>query len=145
MPVRLERKSARAKPKLLQIPDEDTVFNPTLIEFLSKEFEIDLSMFEKELPKDESGVDVQGIWQTVRSKIQGTPGFEVAEELFLSNFSFAKYLMWKDLRDRLEQLRSSTLVEHLIEKPQVSYPIQSDFIRPEEIDRRFMPVNCMHP
>ena len=118
----------------MQIPDEDTVFNPTLIEFLSKEFEIDLSMFEKELPKDDSGVDVQGIWQTVRSKIQGTPGFEVAEELFLSNFSFAKYLMWKDLRDRLEQLRSSTLVDHLIEKPQVSYPIQSNFVKPEAID-----------
>jgi very-short-patch-repair endonuclease len=148
MPVRLERKSARTKPKLLQIPDEDTVFNPTLIEFLKKEFEIDLSLYEKQLPKDDSGVDVEGIWQTVREKIQGTHGFEVVEELFLSNFSFAKYLMWRDLRDRLEQLRSSTLVDHLIEKPQVAYPIQSDFIKPNEIDTKvhaselFAPLNA---
>ena len=148
LPVKLHRTSANTQPKLEHLSDEETVFNPTLIQFLKEDYEIDLSQFEESLPKDHSGVDVAKIWRIVRQKIQDTPGFEVVEELFLSNFSFAKYLMWKDLRDREEQLKESNLVKHLIENPLEFYPHTGEFIEPSEIDKNikakdlFAPLNA---
>jgi len=145
LPVKLDRTSARAKPKLMLLPDEDPVFNQTLIELLLQDFEIDLSVFEKELPKDASGVDVLQIWNTVRLKIKDTPGFEVVEELVLSNFSFAKYQMWKDLSDRLDDLKKSQLVNHLVEHPTEPYPHRADFIDPSDVDEKINPEDFYAP
>lgn len=145
LPVKLERTSARAKPKIMQLPDEEPVFNLTLIEMLFQDFEIDLSVFQKELPKDASGVDVKGIWETVRTKIKGTPGFEVVEELVLSNFTFAKYLMWKDLSERIGDLKTSLFVNHLVEKPTEPYPYRAEFIEACDVDKKIDPENFYAP
>ncbi len=145
LPVKLERSSARAKPKMRQLPDEGPVFNMTLIEFLLQDFEIDLSVFQNELPKDDSGVDVKGIWNIVRTKIKDTPGFEVVEELVLSNFSFAKYLMWKDLSDRIDDLKQSPFVNHLVEKPTEPYPFKPDFIDIQNVDEKIIPEKFYAP
>jgi len=145
LPVKLTRTSARAKPKLMQLPDEEPVFNLTLIELLQQDFEIDLSAFQSELPKDESGVDVKGIWNTVRTKIKDTPGFEVVEDLVLSNFSFSKYLMWKDLSDRIDDLKTSPFVDHLIEKPTQPYSFSADFIEQSKVDEKIDPTTFYAP
>jgi len=145
LPVKLERTSAKVKPKVRQLPDEGPVFNLTLIELLLQDFEIDLTVFQHNLPKDESGVDVRGIWNTVRSKIKETPGFEVVEELVLSNFSFAKYLMWKDLSDRLDDLKKSRFVKHLVETPTDPYPFSAEFLNPGEVDEKINPAEFFAP
>ena len=36
----------------------------------------------KNLPKDDSGIDITEIWQIIRQKIIGAPGFEVVEDLY---------------------------------------------------------------
>ncbi|MDB4610739.1 DUF4011 domain-containing protein, partial [Akkermansiaceae bacterium] len=135
LPIKLARTSARAKPKIMQLPDESPVFNTTLIELMLQDYEIDLTKYQTGLPKDESGIDVQRVWSEVRSKIVGSPGFEVTEELFLSNFSFSKYLMWKDLSDRIDELKKSKLVNHLVEKPNETYADLADFRDAREVDK----------
>ena len=119
LPVKLERRSAASKPYLVAHQDEP-VFNPTLLQMLRQDFDIEISGLERELPADEHGVDVRLIWETVRSRMREVPGFEVIEEVVLSTFSFSKYLMWKDLADRTEALKSSLLVRHLIDTPRDS-------------------------
>jgi very-short-patch-repair endonuclease len=147
MPVRLERASARSKPYILS-HDDDTVFNLTLLQMLRQDFGINLSELSGELPKDRSGVDVRNIWNHVRHKVKDVPGFEVVEEVFLSTFSFAKYLMWKDLTDRTETLKGTPFVRHLIETPRDPYPSGTKFLDPKEIDRKveassiFAPLNA---
>src|SRR5205823_9896701 len=49
-------------------------------------------------------------------------------------FSFAKYLMWKDLVDRADRLKDSPLVRHLIERDGADFGHGSAFPRPEELD-----------
>ena len=99
--------------------------------------------------KDRSGVDVRGVWNLVRLKVKDVPGFEVAEEVFLSTFSFAKYLMWKDLTDRTETLKGTPFVRHLIETPRDPYPSGTTFLDPRQIDHKipassiFAPVSLM--
>lgn len=145
LPAQLTRTSARSSIRIKQLEGEEPIFNSTLIEFLQNDFEIDLSLFKEHLPEDESGVDVERIWATVRDKVKEVPGFEVKEDLVLSTFSFAKYLMWKDLKDRVGELKSNPFVEHLIDNPQSSYQQESQFFEQREIDDKFKPENAYIP
>src|SRR3546814_7547370 len=101
--------------------DDETVFNMTLLEMLRQDFGLRLPQLEGKLPEDESGVDVALIWNIVRKAVIDMKGFEVVEEVVLSTFSFAKYLMWKDLSDRTAELKESPFVAHLIDTPRDPY------------------------
>ena len=144
LPVRLERRSAAAKPYLTS-HDDDPVFNLTLLEMLRQDFAINLPELAGELPADESGIDVKRVWRLVRERVRDTPGFEVVEELTLSTFSFAKYLMWKDLADRADALKGSPFVRHLIECPRDPYTGGADFLPLREIDDRIDPAELFAP
>ncbi|MFK3976464.1 DUF4011 domain-containing protein [Shewanella vesiculosa] len=148
LPVTLTRKSARSAIYLSLLPDEEPIFNLTLIEFLQAEQDINLSEFKDELPKDDSGIDVPYIWHRVREAISEHRGFEVSEELVLASFSFSKYLMWKDLRERLDDLKQNPFVKHLVDAPREPYPQESFFVERSEIDKKidfsqiYTPLNC---
>jgi very-short-patch-repair endonuclease len=148
IPAELKRSSAKAPVKLKQLQDEAPIFNLTLIEFLYSEYDIDLNQFRGELPEDSSGVDVDGIWNTVRHAISEQPGFEVVEEVVLASFSFAKYLMWKDLKERLGDLKDNLFVKHLVDNPQEAYHQDTSFIEHKDVDTKidpesmFIPLNC---
>lgn len=148
LPVKLERRSAQAKVVMRQLPDEESIFNLTLIEMLQADYDINLDRLRHELPEDESGVDVEGIWNIVRAAVQDQPGFIVVEEIVLGSFSFAKYLMWKDLRDRTELLKQNPFVEHLVDHPSEAYRQESVFVERAEVDEKirpesfYAPLNC---
>ncbi len=148
IPAELTRSSARAPVKVRQLPDETPIFNMTLIEFLYSEHSIDLNHFRESLPEDESGVNVNSIWSSVRAAIAEQPGFEVVEDLVLASFSFAKYLMWKDLKDRIDDLKENPFVKHLVDHPQDAYVQNASFVLRDEVDEKidpekiFTPLNC---
>jgi|SaaInlV_120m_DNA_3_1039746.scaffolds.fasta_scaffold00966_9 very-short-patch-repair endonuclease len=148
LPVQLIRTSARAPIRLKQLSDEQPIFNLTLIEFLQIEHDIDLNRFREALPEDDSGVDVEGIWDFVRRAVMEQPGFEVVEECVVSAFSFAKYLMWNDLRDRIEDLKQNPFVEHLVDNPHDAYQQNAEFVLQDQVDQKidpdkiFTPLNC---
>ncbi len=144
VPVTLIRRSVRSGVRM-SAHDDEPRFNTTLLEMLSKDFEIDIHGFDDALPKDSSGIDVVGIWNKVRKAVKDAPGFEVVEDVVLGNFSFAKYLMWKDLVDRTEALRSSPIVRHLLDNPHDPFSSEIDFIDAAEIDRRYKPSDLLAP
>ena len=145
LPVELSRQSARSKIRLKQLKDEEPIFNSTLIQFLQQDFEINLSQFRDKLPTDQSGVDIKAVWAIVRQKIDDSPGFEVTEELVLSNFSFAKYLMWKDLQDRVDQLKENPFVEHMVERPSEVYAQNLSFVEQDRVDEKIKPAEIYAP
>jgi hypothetical protein len=126
VPVALERRSARSGFSL-KLYDDEPRFNPTLVEMLRQDFELELGVHDTELPKDESGLDIAGIWKTVSNAVKDIKGWEVAEDVVLATFSFAKYLMWKDLTERSEQLKQNAVVRHLIDTPRDSYVSTVEF------------------
>lgn len=146
LPVKLERKSALSGVTMSML-DEEPRFNLTLLELLRHDFELNIPGLEGELPTDESGIDVEGIWNTVRRAVRDIPGFEVTPELVLGTFSFAKYLMWKDLVDRSGQLMESPIVKHLLERQAeggdaITY---GDFPRADELDQKITPSELFTP
>lgn len=144
LPVKLERASAVSKLKLSPHED-DPVFNLTLLEMLRQEFHVTIPGLSEELPRDADGIDVSRIWDIVRQSVREVPGFEVVPEVVLSTFSFAKYLMWKDLSDRTEALKQSPFVRHLIDTPREAYGNSAAFLDPSQVDQAISPTELFTP
>ena len=144
MPVRLERKSALSGVTMIAHEDEPR-FNLTLLELLRQDFELTIPGLDGELPKDRSGIDVTGIWRAVRTAVRDMDGFEVVPDVALGTFSFAKYLMWKDLVDRADRLKESALVRHLIERDGSVVFDKGSFPRIEELDATVEPAALFTP
>ncbi|MDZ4821215.1 MAG: DUF4011 domain-containing protein [Planctomycetota bacterium] len=145
VPVKLIRKSALT-PFQLTLHEDDVRFNATLIQLLKKDFDRDLSTFESDLPRDESGVDVPLLLERMRREVRDIPGFEVIDETALGTFSFAKYLMWKDLVDRIGKLKQNRVVRHLIDEPDKPFESSCGPIpNPQQIDVQFEPKDIYHP
>ncbi|MEL0636771.1 DUF4011 domain-containing protein [Marinomonas sp. TI.3.20] len=144
LPVALERKSVRSGIKIIAGDDEPT-FNTTLLEMLKRDFDIDLSRLASELPKDDSGLDVAKIFSWVRAAVKEATGFELVDHVALGHFSFAKYLMWKDLVDRADQLKQNAVVKHLLETPRDPYKSTVPFVEPEQLDYQFNPSDLLTP
>ena len=146
IPIKLERRSARSELRIVH--HEDGVsFNATLLEFLKRDFDLALPELEGELPKDENGIDVPLIFQTMRDRVRHARELEVTEEMAISTFSFSKYLMWKDLVDRTEKLRDNRLVAHLVDNPSKAFDTdaEADAIEPNQLDRRLEPHQLITP
>ena len=146
VPVRLERRSAQS-PFRITHHEDDVRVNSTLLEFLKRDFDLRIPELEGELPSDENGIDVPLMFEIMRRRVRDIAGFEVVEDLALSTFSFAKYLMWKDLVDRSDQLRQNRLVSHLIDGSQQTHQETSGKapFAAEEIDRRCLPRDLLAP
>jgi hypothetical protein len=145
IPIALERKTARSEVKMSAHEDKAR-FNGTLIEMLRQDFTLhDLDRFEQDLPEDESGVDVPAVLAATRTAVRDMKGFEVIEEVMLGTFSFSKYLMWKDLTDRTEQLLQNRVVKHLLETPCEPFPCDVGIPAPAELDALIDPKALFTP
>lgn len=144
VPVSLQRKSARSGFTLC-LHDDEPRFNPTLIEMLRQDFDLGLGALEGALPQDDTGLDVAAVWKIVGHAIKDIKGWEVTEDVVLSMFSFAKYLMWKDLAEHSEQLRENPVVRHLLDTPRDAYPPGAPFPQVRELDQHFDPKQVFCP
>lgn len=144
LPVSLDRRSARSGFSL-RLHDDEARFNPTLVEMLRQDFHLDLRITEGELPKDDHGLDIAGIWRAVASAIRDIPGWEVVEDVYLAMFSFAKHLMWKDLVERTDQLKQNAVVRHLIETPREPFKSEISFLNPRSLDSEVTPQSTFCP
>jgi len=144
LPVALERRTVRSGFRLVRHDDEVRV-NPTLLQMLRQDFKLAMPEFERELPARGQGVDVAQIWRIARSHFKDVKGFELTQEVVLSNFSFVKYLMWKDLVDRTEVLKRNPVVRHLIDSPKDSYADGADMPDERGLDSEVEPVNLFMP
>ncbi len=144
LPVSLERTSVRSGFKIVGHDDEPR-FNTTLLEMLRRDFRIEIPRLDEALPEDESGIDVPEVWNRVRVAVREAPGFEVVEDVVLGHFSFAKYLMWKDLVDRTDALRENAVVRHLLDTPNDRYGTNEGFVNPSRLDRDYKPSDLLTP
>lgn len=144
VPVSLNRKSVRSGFSVTLHEDEPR-FNPTLLEMLRQDFKLVLPVATGELQRDDHGLDVAGIWKAVAHAVKDIKGWEVAEDVVLATFSFAKYLMWKDLVERTGELRQNPVVRHLIDTPRDPYPGTVAFPDPRALDSTQRPEQTFCP
>ncbi|MDB6066700.1 MAG: hypothetical protein JWR26_2908 [Pedosphaera sp.] len=143
VPVELKRKSVIEGFTLRRI-DEETRLNVTLMEMLKQQFQKEIPGLDP-LPEDNSGVNVALIFQLFREAVRDMAGWEVKSEIWLSQFSFAKFLLWKDLNDRLDDLTRNRVVNHLVNEAGLQYPNPPGDIRPAQLDDQFHPREIFCP
>jgi len=131
IPIELTRRSVNSGFKL-QLHDDEPRFNPTLLQMLKQDFVLDIAGLAGDLPTDDHGLDIDGIWNIVRREVRDIEGWEVEETAVISTFSFSKYLMWMDLCERVDDLKNSPVVKHLIESPRDSFTGGSNTPFPDE-------------
>ncbi|MCK6449026.1 MAG: DUF4011 domain-containing protein [Planctomycetes bacterium] len=116
VPVDIQRGSIRQGFKLTRAADE-TRFNTTLLEMLRvKALGIEIRGLDP-LPEDDHGVDVARILQLVTAVLRDVRRWRVVEEAALGFFTFAKFLMWKDLDEQSDVLVANKIVSHLVSRP----------------------------
>lgn len=146
VPVRLERRSASSRFNM-RFHEDEPRFNSTLAQFLERDFDLSLPELTRNLPLDENGVDVPLLLATIRHAVRDVPGMEVVDEAALSTFSFAKFLMWKDLVERTQALRENRVVRHLIDTPEqpfVGNQAEDTFCNECDIDRKYSPADIIN-
>jgi hypothetical protein len=117
VPVVLERPSPRAGFSL-RTHDDETRLNTTMLEMLRQDYGLRFPALEAEHPpEDEAGLDVAGVLATLRAGLDDLPGWQVTGDVALTNLSFTKFLMWKDLGDRAEALRRNEVARRLLGFP----------------------------
>lgn len=143
VPVTLDRQSVRAGFRLRR-HDDDAIVNPTLLQLLKNSFDLRIAGLEI-IPTDEKGIDVAKVLQSFRLAVREISKWEVIEQAHLGIFSFKKYLMWKDLQDRTEQLKSSRVVKHLIENPGEAFARESNSDEFDRLDETHKPQDILAP
>lgn len=143
VPVSLQRQSVRSGFRLTR-HDDEAIVNPTLLQLLKTNFELRVANLDV-IPSDERGVDVDKVLQSFRLAVREIPKWEVLEQAHLGVFSFTKYLMWKDLQDRTEQLKANRVVKHLIENPGQAFVRESGSSDFERLDETHRPQDILAP
>ena len=106
LPARLRRQKNLGT--ILETGEEYEV-NATLIEFLKREYETDLR------GADFKGLSPQEIICRFRAKTAHITGCIVYEDIYLAQFTFAKYAIWADIKNNIGIFRNNPLVASLID------------------------------
>jgi very-short-patch-repair endonuclease len=134
IPVQLDSVGATQGAELKAAP-EDPVVNPALA--------LKLSRSGIELPRvdDVEDVSVAGILAAVEAVVAVQDGWLVSDSLLLSNFSFAKEAMYRDLLDHEDQIAAHPVVAALASggRGEAVAEFVFDEISDGEIDRRAAP------
>ena len=109
VPVKIVR-SKGGKGYSVTIAQEELQFNSTLLEFLLREFKIDIRGLDTA-----RGLRISEILAMVKAEILNMRRWDVTEDVYLANFSFARYAMWNDVRKNIDKFRKNPIVKSLLE------------------------------
>ena len=82
--------------------------NTTLLEFLKQEFGVDIRGLDGKslLPKE--------ILAVFRSKTANMKGWAVYDDVYLAQFTFARYAMWADVKKNISEYKKNPLIASLL-------------------------------
>jgi very-short-patch-repair endonuclease len=142
IPVELVRKSSSAG-FILRLRDEEPQINITLLEMLRQDFGSHIGGLDP-LPRDEKGIDLAGIFTTIRHVIMNMPRWDIVESAFLGLFSFSRFVMWNDIRSRAEDLARNKVVASLM-AGRLEWEPGDPFPGAERLDELFSPEQLLLP
>lgn len=128
---------------VLRIRDEEIQMNITMLELLRQDFGITINGLDP-LPSDESGVDLSLVFNTVRQGVMAQKRWDVLEYAFLGQFSFSRFIMYNDIRNRSDELKSNKVVASLISGKLQWQPGGLD-ITPQQLDDKVKPSDMAVP
>lgn len=98
---------------LIRSRDEEVMLNITLVEMLRQLFDLNITTLDP-LPRDEFGIDVPLVFNTLRRAVKDRKGWDVVEQSMLGIFSFSKFIMWNDIHNNSDKLLQNPIVASLV-------------------------------
>ena len=131
LPVQLKRSKGGVGYSLVVSEDELSV-NSTLLEFLKQEFNIDI----RGLGDAIQGLKISEILAMVRMEVVRMRNWEVFDDAYVAAFSFARYQMWNDLRQNINEFSKNKIIDALLNNTVligggVDEPLKEDETNPE--------------
>lgn len=127
----------------IRIRDEETQMNITLLELLRQDFGIDIKGLDP-VPSDESGVNLKLVFNTVRRAVMAQKRWDIESCCFLGLFSFSRFIMWNDLRNRSTDIEANKVVRSLI-SGKLEWQSSDELLQPEQLDRMLAPSDIAAP
>ncbi|MHB8782936.1 MAG: DUF3320 domain-containing protein [Desulfobacteria bacterium] len=143
IPLEIERSSVQEGFSIKQ-GDDEPIVNITLLAHLAADFELTISGLDP-IPMDDHGIDVPLILRKFREAVVDIDRWEVLESAYIGHFSFTKFLMWRDLEVRADDLQKNAIVKHLIHTPTDEYPDDGIFPDPDRLDETHSPEETFCP
>lgn len=137
VPVELTRKSARVG-FAVRKTDDETIVNPSLAEYLRRNYKIELPELPDSAALDEN-YDVQKFFAAVAEVVSNQKGWTVKNDIYLALFSFQKLVMYKDLERNAENLAAHKIIGNIINRNGQQFIGLPEEIRALELDRDFPP------
>jgi len=142
IPVDIIRKSAQ-RGYVFRLRDEEPQFNVTLLEMLRMNFGMTVTGLDP-LPADTHGIDIKMVFHIIRQMIMDKPRWDVEDLAFMGIFSFTQFIMWNDIRNRVDDLKRNKVVSSLI-SGQMEWESDISFLSPEVLDDTITPVDLAVP
>lgn len=142
IPVNITKK-VRDKAFTIKLRDDGVQINITLLEMLKQNFGIDIQGLTQ-IPEDEKGVDISLIFTVIRQAVMANSRWDIKELAFIGQFSFSRFIMWNDIRNRSDELSKSKVVASLI-SGKSEWDNESISVTPEQLDTDIMPVDMAIP
>ncbi len=95
----------------IALTDEEPSVNSTLLEFLKQEFNIDIRGLQGAI----QGLKISEVLNMVRSEVVGMKNWEIFDDVFIAAFSFARYQMWNDLRQNIDEFSKNPIIQAMLD------------------------------
>ncbi|MDR1905521.1 MAG: DUF4011 domain-containing protein, partial [Clostridiales bacterium] len=109
-PVNLIKKTV-GRNYTVKFKEDEFSFNTTLLEFLKQEFSIDIRALN-EMAKD--NVDIEGVFSRLKKEIMHMKNWDISDDIYLSSFSFTRYVMWNDVHNRIDKMKENDIIKGLL-------------------------------
>lgn len=136
-------KSPRNKGYVIRSRQEEPQINITLIEYLRQIFGLKIPNLDP-LPLDEHGTDLPLVFNTIRNAVMDKKRWNIENLAFLGLFSFGQFVMWNDLHNRSDELKSNKVVSSLIDK-KLNWTAESSDVTIDNLDSKLSPDQMAVP
>lgn len=136
-------KSSRNKGYIIRSRQEEAQINITLIEYLRQIFGLKIPNLDP-LPLDEHGTNLPLVFNTIRNAVMDKKRWNIENLAFLGLFSFGQFVMWNDLHNRSDELKSNKVVSSLIDK-KLNWTSEPSDVTIDNLDSRLSPDQMAVP
>ncbi len=112
----IEIKKNKSKLYEIKALDQEPFLNTSFLAYLRDEFSLDLNI-SSELPRKNDNLDVIDLNKIIsdfKKNLLSLKGFKISETAFIGRFSFSKYIMWNDIRNRKDKISKNPIIKSFL-------------------------------
>jgi len=131
VPVELTRSSVRTRFKMEYHEEEPLIINPALVVKMQNDFRISIEQISEEL----EDIDYQAIFSQIQMAIKPCNRWRVTNDIYLGLFSFAKFIMYKDIEILMPRLLEHPIIQMICGQSKEKDVAAGIYLEEKELDK----------